>query len=104
MFVSAWLSGCGGVEIKDAEWCGDVGSAGASCYHTLSDAERDIPKDQWDKERFGMLCTQPENFANWKEAILQLCKQYGRCTFDEQQLIEKNEARVQDFKQKLITP
>lgn len=104
LFAFALLNGCSAIDIKDAEWCGDVGNSGAACYHTLSDEEREISKAQWDQERFGMLCTKPENFANWKEAILKLCKESNRCSFEDQALIEKNSENLEEFKQKLVTP
>jgi hypothetical protein len=70
------------VQISDSEWCGDAGSLGASCFHTLSDQERDIEKDQWDQERFGMVCTSAETLAEWKAAILKLCKDTKRCDYE----------------------
>lgn len=77
------LNSCARVKIKDAEWCADAGSIGASCFHTLSEQTRDIEKEAWDEERFGMICTKSENFAEWKKSILQLCKMAGkRCTYD----------------------
>lgn len=75
-------SACSQVRIKDAEWCGDMGNLGASCFHTLTDETRDIPSEEWDYERFGMVCTQPDNFAEWKKAILKLCKISKACTYD----------------------
>ena len=81
------LCACGSVKIKDGEWCGDAGSMGAHCFHTLTDEKRDIPKDQWDEQlvgqdhRFGMVCTQAENFANWKASILKLCSKFKVCTY-----------------------
>lgn len=80
-------SGCAQVKIKDSEWCGDVGELGASCFHTLSDRERDIPKDDWDKDRVGMLCTSSETFENWQTAIEQLCHETKHCTYDVQEQI-----------------
>jgi hypothetical protein len=101
------LSGCGHVTIKDAEWCGDMGDDGASCFHTLTDDTRDLPKAEWDKERFGSVCTKSENFANMKTAIEELChKAKGLCTYETRkklnaffehtdQLNQMQEARLQ---------
>jgi hypothetical protein len=75
-------SSCGSIQIKDAEWCGDMGSEGAYCFHTISNEARGLEKPDWDKERFGMVCTNPANFANWKEAILKLCEQTKNCTYE----------------------
>lgn len=72
-----------------------MGSAGASCFHTLSDESRDIDKSTWDEERFGMVCTKAENFANWKAAILKLCKASHGCTYEDRRMINEFAARVQ---------
>ena len=82
------LSNCQ-IQIKDIEVCGDFGSEGASCFHTNKDGSRDLTKTQWDHERFGMLCTKPENFAAWKAAIIKLCEKNG-CTWDQvSELVDK---------------
>lgn len=87
------LNSCSVVKIKDGEWCADAGREGASCFNTLSDNSRDISKEDWDKERFGMICTKSENFADWKKSILQLCKMAGkRCRYD----FKENVARFYD--------
>ena len=73
---------CAQIEIVDAEVCGDLGKWGASCHNTLSDNERELMKDDWDKERFGMLCTKAENFTNWKTAIQAMCaNKKNNCIF-----------------------
>ena len=59
-----------------------MGELGASCFNTLNDNARDIEKEQWDKERFGMLCATPDVFADVKRTILQLCKAYKKCVYD----------------------
>jgi hypothetical protein len=68
---------------------------GASCFHTLSDKQRDLTIDQWDAERFGMVCTRAENFSNWKAAILKLCKATKSCSFEEVQQIQAFFDRVE---------
>jgi len=86
------------VEIKDGEWCGDMGEDGAACFHTLSPDQRDIPKPEWDKERFGMICTRAENFANWKASILKLCeKKKNRCSFEFKQRVMELSERADNF-------
>jgi hypothetical protein len=82
------LSACARVHIRDGEWCGDMGDVGASCFHTLTDATRDLDKPSWDAERFGMLCTKAENFAELKKAVLKLCKLSRDCTFDDVQAVQ----------------
>lgn len=76
------LSACASVTINDAEWCADAGELGASCFHTLTDEARDLSKEEWDALRFGQVCTGPDNFANWKAAILKFCSRTKICSFD----------------------
>lgn len=91
------LSSCSTVKVKDGEWCADADRFGASCFHTLSNSERDIPKEEWDKVRVGWLCTNSENFANWKEALLKLCKMAGkRCRYDVKRQIMSFHNKVEE--------
>lgn len=93
------LLSCAKVEIKDAEFCGDMGDDGAVCYHTLTTESREIDKVNWDVERFGQICTSAQTFAEWKATIEKLCSASKRCTYEEQQMIEqfyRNMDRVLD--------
>ncbi len=58
-----------------------MGKDGAACFHSSSDASRDIPKLQWDTERFGMVCTKSDTLASWKASIQKLCSQTKNCVF-----------------------
>lgn len=83
LFAFALLSAaCAHVRVPDTEWCGDEGKLGASCFHTLSDDERIVSKEVWDKERTGQVCTTSKDFAAWKNALLKLCDSSNRCDFD----------------------
>lgn len=77
------ITSCASVDVPDQEWCADLGADGASCFHTLSDAQRDIPKAQWDTERVGMLVTQSDNFAALKAIVLKLCGKTKLCKYDD---------------------
>lgn len=81
------LSGCGRVQIKNHEWCADIGTQGATCAETLSTDTRDIPKEQWDNERFGQLCTTVDTFTDIKAVIEKLCSVSGRCDYETKQKI-----------------
>lgn len=85
---SILISSCSSVHIKDNEFCGDLGPDGAHCNHTLSTQPRDIPKPEWDKLRFGWICTNSEGFENWKTAIETLCRKNG-CTYEEKKNVTK---------------
>jgi hypothetical protein len=81
-----------------------MGQQGASCFNTISDNSRDIEKEAWDKERFGMLCTKAESFANWKEALLKLCTlAKKRCTYIAKKKIIEFTDRVDEFSNSLIS-
>lgn len=72
-----------------------MGELGATCFHTLSDGMRELEKEQWDRERVGQLCTTSESFANWKAAILKLCEETKRCTYEEEKLLQEIDKRFQ---------
>lgn len=72
-----------------------MGPYGASCFHTLSDESRDIDKTTWDAERVGQVCTDSSSFANWKAAILKLCKANRSCTYQQKQALRAFVERVE---------
>lgn len=76
------LVSCGNVRVKNQEWCGDMGELGADCFNTHNSNTRSPTKEQWDEERFGMVCTTAKTFADIKATILKLCKGYKKCIFD----------------------
>lgn len=92
------ISACTQVSIKDSEWCGDFGPLGASCFHVTSEGKRQVVKPQWDAERFGMLCTKAENFAEWKAIIEKLCHVTKKCDWQTKQAIAAFFARVEGLK------
>lgn len=90
------LSGCANVRIPDTEWCGDMGSEGAACFHTLSDDARDLPKAEWDAERFGQVCTTTNNFSAIISSVEQLCSMAGRrCSYSTRKAIKKMTLNLQ---------
>jgi len=78
-----------------------MGDLGASCSHTLSDQKRDIPKAEWDQERFGQLCATPDSFANWKASLIKLCKETKLCTFAEEKAIKAASKRIEKLEQRM---
>lgn len=81
------LSSCAQVPIKDQEWFGDEGSLGAHAFHTLTNDERQVSKDEWDNLRFGMVCSKAESLADTKAVIEKLCSEANNCTYEVQQAI-----------------
>lgn len=92
------VSSCGKVNIKDAEFCGNLGILGAECFHAFSEKHRSMNYSQWKEESFGMICTRSENFANWKAAIMALCKNTGQCNKKVEKKVKKLDRRVQQFR------
>lgn len=78
--ITLLTTSCSRVQLVDGEWCGDMGPLGAACFYTVTDQEREIPKKEWDEERFGMICTKAENFAAWKANIEKLCYETRACS------------------------
>lgn len=78
-----------------------MGVAGASCFHTLSDTQRDISPSEWNEERFGMICTKSENFTEWKKAILKLCRISKACTYNTKKKVVEFHHRIEQHELKL---
>jgi hypothetical protein len=92
------VSNCARVKIKNSEWCGDLGEYGASCFNTHNNNSREISREEWNKERYGMICTRAENYKEWKSAIEKLCKLAKfRCTFEEKQKINEISVKIENF-------
>lgn len=92
------LSGCA-VAIHDHEFCGDMGTLGGSCFHSLTTESRDVPEPAWDDERFGMICSTADTYADLKATIEKLCS-YAHCDYDTQQKIDLFFQNVATFKSK----
>lgn len=104
LILSAFvLSGatCSRVQIGDHEICGDKGELGASCFQMLSEGGRKLDFDQWAEERFGQLCMKADAYANIKAALLKLCDQTRRCTWQEIQDIENLGKKVGSFNKEI---
>ena len=85
-----FVASCASVKIKDNEFCGDFGEDGATCFTFLTRKQRDIPKQIWDHERYGQICSKPAVFADWKAVIQKLCSSSKyRCTYEEKQQLEE---------------
>ena len=69
------------VEIKDQEWCGDMGERGAECFHTLTQDKRTLTKTEWDEIRFGQVCSAASNFADIKANLEKLCHETQDCKY-----------------------
>lgn len=81
--LSAFVaSACGTVTITDQEWCGDMGEHGASCFYTISEESRDITKEQWDIDRFGQVCGTSAAYSEFVAALLKLCSDDNRCSWE----------------------
>lgn len=74
-----------------------MGELGATCFHTLTDAHRDIPEDEWDAERLGYLCMSPDAYAELKTALHQLCYKNKRCSYEAKEAIRNFTNRVDVF-------
>lgn len=95
------LSSCSTIKIKDSEFCGDMGSEGATCFKTLSGESREISPNDWDDERFGMICSSAKTFADWKKAILKLCDMTNRCEMETKKKIDDFGQNVESFDLKI---
>lgn len=89
---------CTHTTIEDQTWFADKGKLGAKEFHTLRDVERDVPKEEWDQIRFGMMCTTPDTFAENEANILKLCYENPRCKIEAYEQMENFFLKVREVK------
>jgi len=94
VLLSAIVSACGHVTVKDQEVCADLGVAGAHCAHTYITKRRDIPKKDWDRVRIGWMCTPANAFSDKEDAVDELCRTTNLCDYETQDEINKFKARM----------
>ncbi len=93
---------CGHVTVYDKEVCGDLGNVGAHCAHTLTDAKRDIPKAQWDRERIGYLCAKAEGWNDTETSLDQLCTTTNLCDFETRETLGRVKSRMRPVAKKAL--
>jgi hypothetical protein len=74
-----------------------MGELGASCFKTHTNDSRDLDKAEWDKERFGQVCTPAENFIHFKTTIQKLCNITKKCTLQEKKILKSLERKIETF-------
>jgi hypothetical protein len=78
-----------------------MGTEGASCFRLLSGEERELDEQEWEQERFGMICSKAEAFTNLKSVALKLCATTGRCTYDERESLIRFEDKIYRIQEKI---
>ena len=70
-----WASSCN-IPIKNIEFCRDKGKFGAVCAYWLNarETKRNIPLNEWNSERLGMICTSEKGMGNIKATVERLCQ------------------------------
>lgn len=97
------LTQCARIQVSDHEYCGDMGSLGATCFHFLTAATRDIPQPDWDNMRFGQICTNDPNgqqgatFADIKATIEKLCSESKDCVYPPTSTLQLQKKHMEDF-------
>jgi len=80
----------------------DAGPDGAVVANLLSDTQATLPKEQWDKERFGMGCIAQSDFGWLKATLEKLCGEMPKlCTYETKQAMKKFFARSEQISSKL---
>ncbi len=95
------ISGCGSIKLNNAEFCGDMGVEGAACFHMLSSDTRNLTKEEWDAERFGQVCTDPQNYADLKAVLLKFCNSTKKCTYEIKKKIEEFDLKLEGLMNEL---
>lgn len=98
--ISILLAGCKNlpVDVYDKEVCGDLGSDGARCNHTLVENTRNLSKDEWDKLRSdeGWMCMSANSFIETEATLEQLCDKNG-CDYKTMQLIKQFKTQIKEI-------
>nr|BDT27309.1 hypothetical protein BHI3_07750 [Bacteriovorax sp. HI3] len=89
------FSSCSRIPVKNSEWFLDLGDLGADSFWIFEGKERELSKEEWDKERYGMFCTLSDNYTNMVTAIETFCRQYNVCE-------KEFKKKLNNFKGKLI--
>ncbi len=74
--------------IRNIEFCRDKGKYGAVCAYWLNakDTKRNVPRGEWDAQRFGMVCTSEAGMGNVNAIIEKAC-QSAKCSEKIKELI-----------------
>ena len=89
------LASCGTIKIKDQVYCGDAGPLGATCFHTRNDETFDLDVQEWEENRYGMICTEASNYSDNIAIIQKACRACKCCTYDAKK-------QIFQFKEKII--
>jgi hypothetical protein len=88
---------CSKLTIPNVEICADVGNAGAVCKYTRSNDSRDISKPQWDTERLGQFCMNPDALGEYQKFVEEACNHEKNCIDEAKRMrlfIHRMQARV----------
>lgn len=97
-----FLLSCAKIPIRDIEINWDAGPKGAFQTHLISDAEREIAKEEWDKLRVGQACVSEPDFG-WILATLEkACSELKKlCDYETKEKLVKLGARVERAKKRI---
>lgn len=101
--LSATVSACGHVAVKDKEVCVDLGVAGAHCAHTFITKRRDLTKAQWDLERVGRMSITSDDFSDTEDSLDELCRTTNLCDYETQDQIAQVKAKMAPLVSKALT-
>ena len=99
MAIALTLVSCTSVYIKDQAWFVDKGILGAVEIHTLKNGIKEIPRAEWDEQRFGMLCITRDTFAEIKKEYEKLCSR-TKCNYEQQMIFERILQQINDMELK----
>lgn len=94
--VSFVLAACSNkIQIPDIALKWDAGQKGAFVTHLVSATEVEIPKAQWDLERFGHACISSDDVSLVLAAIEKLCGELnGMCTYEQRKQIQDTISKI----------
>jgi hypothetical protein len=94
-------SSCTRLDIKDIPINWDVGPDGAIVTHLVSEESSDVPKEEWDKKRFGYACISQDDFGWLKATIEKACSELkGMCRTEDKKVMKAFFDRAERLKQR----
>lgn len=86
-FVILAVSGCSKIVIKDIPLYWDAGAHGAVVTHLVSEESFDVPKAQWDEQRFGYACISQPDYGWLKATLEKACSVAKICDPEEKKMM-----------------
>lgn len=77
-----------------------MGPEGAYYQYMLSDEEGEVSKQEWDKIRPGMVCSEAKSYDNLVRSILKLCDETSLCDFEDRMELNNIQKKIKYYEER----